>query len=407
MSVKKNQARGKWEVRWLEGGRHRSRLFDRKGDADAFDLDKKRQKQLGTLAPQIIQTKTTLAEFVLEEYWPNYALPNLAASTRQNYLDVWETHLEPRLGGYELLALTPEVVEDFVQQLEGKKVGRPRQQTALTLLSGILRRAEVRGRIPRGSNPVKVIDKPRVKRKPQLRPLSPHTVETIRAVMLEPKTRRVPTSEAGKRARRGYEAPYGSELERVRNALIVSMLAYGGPRPIEERAATWEHLNRAVWHIFATKTSRDRYVNVLDPLRQDIDDYRLLYSNEVGVAQASDLIIARADGTAWTKLDWANWRNRVYKPAAIAAGVTGDLRPYRLRGSFVSLLLWEGRSIAYVADQVGNSVAVLARHYTGVMRELEGEKRVPAAEAIKQARDRVAAGQRTGHEPAPWRVFAI
>jgi hypothetical protein len=85
----------------------------------------------------------------------------------------------------------------------------------------------------------------------------------------------------------------------------------------------------------------------------------------------------------------ANWRRRVYRPAAIAAGVTGDLRPYRLRGSFVSLLLWEGRSLTYVAEQAGHSVATLARHYAGVLRELEHTPRTPADEAIREARERV------------------
>ena len=58
----------------------------------------------------------------------------------------------------------------------------------------------------------------------------------------------------------------------------------------------------------------------------------------------------------------APWRRRVYRPAAIAAVVTGDLRPHRLRDSFVSLLLWEDRSLTYVAEQAGDSVATLARH---------------------------------------------
>lgn len=66
--------------------------------------------------------------------------------------------------------------------------------------------------------------------------------------------------------------------------------------------------------------------------------------------------------------------------------MTGDLRPYRLRGSFVSLLLWEGRSLAYVAEQAGHSIATLAKHYAGVIRELENEPRKPAAEAIREAR---------------------
>lgn len=70
-----------------------------------------------------------------------------------------------------------------------------------------------------------------------------------------------------------------------------------------------------------------------------------------------------------------------------AAGVAGDMRPYRLRSSFVSLLLWEGRSLTYVAEQAGHSVATLASHYTGVLRELEDQPRTPAGEAIRSARE--------------------
>ena len=95
----------------------------------------------------------------------------------------------------------------------------------------------------------------------------------------------------------------------------------------------------------------------------------------------------RAAGTPWTDHDWRNWRRRVYQPAAAEAGVIGDLRPYRLRGSFVSLLLWEGRSVTYVAAQAGHSLQTLSRHYAGVLAELEdGEVRVSATDAIHAGR---------------------
>jgi len=65
------------------------------------------------------------------------------------------------------------------------------------------------------------------------------------------------------------------------------------------------------------------------------------------------------------------------------------MRPYRLRGSFVSLLLWEGRSLTYVAEQAGHSVATLAKHYAGVLRELEGQPQKSASEVIRSAREEV------------------
>src|SRR5437763_15973009 len=77
-------------------------------------------------------------------------------------------------------------------------------------------------------------------------------------------------------------------------------------------------------------------------------------------------------------------------PAARAAGWYTRRRQFaRLRGGFVSLLLWEGRSLTYVAEQAGHSVATLARHYAGVLDGLEDQPPVPAAEAIRQAREAV------------------
>ena len=98
-------------------------------------------------------------------------------------------------------------------------------------------------------------------------------------------------------------------------------------------------------------------------------------------------------GGPWTREDWANWRRRVWRPAAIEAGVTGDLRPYRLRGSFVSLLLWEGHSLTYIAEQAGHSVATLAKHYAGTLDELEDRPRTPVAEAINAARQQLKCAQ--------------
>jgi hypothetical protein len=101
-------------------------------------------------------------------------------------------------------------------------------------------------------------------------------------------------------------------------------------------------------------------------------------------------VFPRSTGTPWTDHDWRNWRRRVYQPAATAAGVRGDLRPHRLRGSFVSLLLWEGRSVTYVASQAGHSLLTLSRHYAGVLSELEdSDIKVSAENAIRAARHSV------------------
>ena len=320
MSVRKRDDRdGQYEVRWREGGRQRSRLFGKKGDAQAFELDVKRRRQLGPLAAGVIQSRLTLAEYVRDEWWPRYAVPNLKPSTRRRYLEVWGTHLLPRIGDYQLREITPALVEDLCSQFRAAKVGVQTQRKAVMLLQGILRRAVVRGLIP--SNPVSVVDKPRQPPTKRPQPLAPLTIETMRAGMS------------------------------LRDATLTSLLAY----------------------------------DVLAPLVQDLAEWRLAQGRPAGKA----LIFPRQGGKEWQLHDWQNWRRRIYQPAAKAAGVTGDMHPYRLRGSFVSLLLWEGRSLTYVAEQAGHSVATLAKHYAGVLRELEDKPRTPAAEAIRSAREQV------------------
>ncbi|MGO9974372.1 MAG: hypothetical protein ACLP01_16525 [Solirubrobacteraceae bacterium] len=177
MSVRK---RGKqFEVRWSEGGRKLSRAFIRAEDARAFDIDIKRRKQLGALATGIIQSRQTLAEFGEEEWWPRYAIPNLAPDTRRRYLEVWGVHLLPGLGAYELREITPMVVEDFRERMTRGNGGAPTQRKAMMLLQGILRRAVVRGLIP--INPAQLVDKPKQRPTQLPQPLSPLTVEQIRA----------------------------------------------------------------------------------------------------------------------------------------------------------------------------------------------------------------------------------
>jgi hypothetical protein len=68
-------------------------------------------------------------------------------------------------------------------------------------------------------------------------------------------------------------------------------------------------------------------------------------------------------------------------PAAIAAGVTGDLARIGSGVRSCRCCCGKGRSLAYVAEQAGHSLATLARYCAGVIEELEDQPRVPAGEA--------------------------
>jgi hypothetical protein len=90
-------------------------------------------------------------------------------------------------------------------------------------------------------------------------------------------------------------------------------------------------------------------------------------------------------------------------PAPDRGAGRSDHCGYGLRGSFVSLMLWEGRSVTYVAAQAGHSLQTLPRPYAGVLAELEdGDVCISATDAIRCAREsvgRIGRNKRRGRRP--------
>jgi integrase len=101
------------------------------------------------------------------------------------------------------------------------------------------------------------------------------------------------------------------------------------------------------------------------------------------------------DGRRWTAEGFNKWRDgRARKPKgprwgfakALAEAGVEHARPYDLRHSFASLLLHEGRSVIYVARQLGHGADMTMRVYGHVVDELEDAPRLPAEDAIRAAR---------------------
>lgn len=344
-----------WEVRYREAGRHKSRVFDLKRDADAFTTEIRHRKRLGTL-PQLHAGETLLAQFATE-WWRLHAQTNLERSTRETYGSVWDRHLLPRVGQYRLREITPELVANLRADMTAGGVGDATTRKALYLLQGVMGDAVLRGLI--SHNPVKAVKKPR-QRPASVRPLAPSTIEAMRS---------------------GLKAT---------DATLISVLAYAGLRPGEALAVRWRHVReRTIWVEGAisfgqekeTKTHRVRTVRILEPLASDLLEWRL----RSGRPDDECLVFPRGDSTAWKDHDWRNWRRRVYQPAAEAVGIESR-RPYDLRHSFVSLLIQEGVSIVEVARQAGHSPEECLKTYAHVFEEFDPAERRAAADVIGVAR---------------------
>jgi integrase len=131
-----------------------------------------------------------------------------------------------------------------------------------------------------------------------------------------------------------------------------------------------------------TKTRAHRTVRLLAPLREDLLAWRL----RSGRPGETALVFPGPRGRLWSKTTYDNWRKRAFNRACAAAQVDGAT-PYALRHSFASLLLHEGRSVVYVARQLGHDARLTLTTYGHVIDELDDAPRVPAEDAIRAARN--------------------
>jgi integrase len=132
-----------------------------------------------------------------------------------------------------------------------------------------------------------------------------------------------------------------------------------------------------------TKTRQHRTVRLLAPLAADLRAWRLASGRPPHRA----LVFPARDGSLWSQAAYQSWRRRTFARAVAAAGVE-HARPYDLRHSFASLLLHEGRSVIYVARQLGHDARLTLTRYGQVIDELDDQPRLEAEAAIRAARER-------------------
>jgi integrase len=366
LSVRKRGER--WVARWVIDGRHVSRAFDLKADAESWEADARRRAQMGAHAP-VEPSRDPLSAWI--ERWWEQESPRWAQSTRLHRAVLLDRWIVPYLGSVRLRDLGRARVRDWLTEIGAVGCSAGQQNHAIRVLSAALGVAVRDGVLP--ANPCSGIRKaPHVVARP--RALSPEQIEAIRAHM--------PTA---------------------RDALMVSLMAYAGLRPEEVVALRWSDMETGVivvdrayscGELKGTKTGARRAIEIVAPLVEDIDAARpSVYARE-------ELVASSETGGF---LYWGNWRNRVWNPAVIAGGLfveTSRVRdgrtvverkptaaPYDLRHSFCSLLIHEGRNPLLVAAAMGHSSAQLIwKSYGHVFEAARLAPAVPMVDAILAAR---------------------
>jgi integrase len=204
----------------------------------------------------------------------------------------------------------------------------------------------------------------------------PERVEAIRAAILD-----------------GSLSATGVRFRRA-DAALVSVLAYEGLRPGEAFALEWRDvldergLPRARMHVVrglserevvSPKSARGREPELFGPVAAELAELYLAS----GRPHPRTLVIADTKGG---HLRRQNWRQRVWIPALKQAGEP-YFRPYDLRHTCATLLIYEGRPVTEVAAHMGHADAgFTARVYGHVFRDAAKRRGVPIETAIANAR---------------------
>jgi integrase len=354
-----------YRVRYRDAaGNRRSREFDSAQDALDFRAQVRLLRRQGDLTA-LDAGHERLADFAVE-WWELYAGRHLSVSTLDTYKCIWNVHVNPRLGHLELRQITPLTLEQFAAELADDGAGAATIRKAMSMLQGMLGRAVAWNRLR--TNPAPAAKKPSAPRQRAIQPLPPIAIERLRRRLLQ------------------------NPNHGLRDATLVSVLAYSGERPEEALALAWSHVRSNTLlierklvrgELVAGQKNRRtiRTINLLRPLAADLS----AYARQSG---RDGLVFGRKDGEPWRDHDFRNWRKRVFRPAAEACGFSG-LRPYDLRHSFASLLIHEGKPLMEIAEQLGHSVETLLRHYAHLIAEMAGQPPTPAEQAIRDARTRL------------------
>jgi integrase len=369
-SVPRKSGKGRaFKVRYRDQAeKERSETYELKADADRRDAEIRQAKQRGEPIPKHGRSGAgeTFATFAHESWWPKHVEANkLVEKTQKRYATFLDKHLIPRIGDEPIAYIDVDQVLDVRAGLAADKVPDYTAARTLKLLRQVLTFAVLSKTI--SYNPADILGAskmlPPQGKKDDIRPLLPSVTEAIRRAML---ARRTPSRK-----------PRDAKLN-LRDATLVSVLAYAGPRPGEALALTWETFGVDQIRAHASKTSKRRTIpKLIKPLMDDIAEWRATAEDTSPKA----LVFPAEDGEQWTDTAYNNWRKRTWKDCA-----PDGSRIYDLRHGYAVLLAREGIEASDAAKRMGHSTAMHLQHYEHFIEDFRDKPRESMEAAVLKAR---------------------
>lgn len=353
----------RWDVRWLEAGKHRRKTFRTKTDAQRFDRDTANRLARGAYSSGEPSSET-IGNWL--RYWWDRDSHKMTENTRTTYDSLVRLWLVPVLDDVRLRDFGVKQAREFssvittqgVRRADGK-VYRAKPVThnrALAVLSSALGKAVDEDMIP--FNPAMRVDRlTEAPKRPRV--LYPQELEALRVI--------VPS---------------------LRDVCIIGVMAYAGLRVQEAFALRRESIgtntifiDRALDRddtIKHSKTNVSRTVPLIGPLAEDLAAY---------MAQVPggrlDLLFADCTGEP---LDRSSWSRNCWRKALAVAKVE-HATPYDCRHAYASLEINSGTPIPVVSHRMGHaSVTTTLKHYTHLVDEARANPNVPVEEAVRAER---------------------
>jgi integrase len=324
MSIRKNTNRKNkpWEVRWTEGGKHYSRSFRTKNEADQFAAERKAAISSGD------GFRTRDEKVTVNDYAEKFLSQKKKPSTALRNGNIYERHIQPFIGATPIRQIrhsdVQRLVDGWVEQgLSPRTVIR--QAAVLSAIFALAERDAVINRVP-----TKGINLPKAQ-EPHRYSMSVDEVLKLReAIHPNYEAMLYTLIETGMRIGEAISLNIGDFDWKSGTLKIAGAKTKAGIRTV--------HISRTTQTLISAhiqKTGRTM-VNQDEPL---------FVSHKTD--KTSGLVVG-------SRVNYSNFRSRIFKAAANAVGLP-DLQPHDLRRTAATLLVEAQTPHKVVQAQLGHA----------------------------------------------------
>ncbi len=324
MSIRKNDKRknNPWEYRWIEEGKHHSRSFHTRNEAELFAAEQKTALHNGT------HIRTADANTTVDDYATKFLSQKRKESTNLRHRSIYKLHIKPTFGALRLKSVRHSDVQRLVDAWSGSGLKRRTIDRQLAVLSGIFALAESDEIIHRV--PTKKINRPEAS--------APHRY----AMSVEE------VYELRKAIHKNYEA--------LLYALVETGMRIGEARNLNIADFDWK---AGTLSIAGAKTAAGNRVVRISKTAQELISVHVNSTGRSMVNGSEPLFVSHkrdkeSGMVIGTRLIYGNFYNRIFKPAAAQIGLP-DLQVHDCRRTAATLIVDNGTPGKVTQERFGHS----------------------------------------------------